>query len=48
MSRFSAAEAEFLFDAALTFLGGKLGYFDGVYNHSIGVMVFVVEVLEKE
>ena len=40
MSGFSAAEVESLLDAALTFLGSKLGDFDGVYNHSIGVMGF--------
>ena len=39
MSRFSTAEAEFLFDAAFTFLGSKLRDFDGVDDHSIGVMV---------
>ena len=35
---FSAAEAEFLFDAAFAFFWGKLGDFDRVHNHGIGVV----------
>ena len=40
MSRFSAAEAELLLNAAFAFLGGKLGDFDCIYDHGVGIMGF--------
>ena len=40
MSRFSAAEAEFLLDAMLVFFWGEFGDFDSVDDHGIGVMSF--------
>ena len=40
MAQFPAAEAKFLFNAAFAFFQGKLGDFDGIYNHGIRVMGF--------
>ena len=38
MARFSAAKAEFLFDAVFAFLWGKLGDLDHIHNHGVGVV----------
>ena len=38
MAGFSAAEAEFLFDAVLAFFWGKLGDLDRVHDHGIRVV----------
>ena len=35
---FSAAKAEFLFDAAFAFFWGQLRDFDCIYDHSVGVV----------
>ena len=40
MSGFLAVKAELLLNAASTFLGSKLGDFDGVYDHGVRVMGF--------
>ena len=42
VSGFSAAEAEFLFDAMSAFFQGELRDFDGIDNHGVGVMGFGV------
>ena len=42
MAGFSAAKAEFLFDAMFAFFWGKLGDFDHVYDHGVGVVGFGV------
>ena len=39
VSRLSAAEAEFLLDAAFSFLRSELRDFNGIDDHSIGIMV---------
>ena len=39
---FSAAETEFLLNAAFAFFGGELGDFDGVDDHGVGIMSFSV------
>ena len=38
VARFSAAEAEFLFDAAFAFFWGKLGDLDRIHDHGVRVM----------
>ena len=38
MTRFSAVEAEFLFNASFVFFRGKLGDFDGIDDHGIRVV----------
>ena len=38
MAGFSAAEAEFLLNAALAFFWGKLGDFDSINDHGVGVV----------
>ena len=39
MAGFSAAKAEFLFDAVFALFRGELGDFDCIYDHSVGVVV---------
>ena len=39
VSGLSAAEAEFLLDAAFSFLRSELRDFNGIDNHSVGIMV---------
>ena len=38
MARFLAAKAEFLFNATFAFFWGKLGDFDCIHNHGVGVV----------
>ena len=38
MTRFSAAEAELLFNATVLFFRGKLGDFDGIDDHGVGIV----------
>ena len=47
MAGFSAAEAEFLFNATFVFFWGELGDFDGVDDHGIRVMGFCIRVVGK-
>ena len=42
VARFSAAKAEFLFNAAFAFFRGELGDFDGVNDHGVGIVSFSV------
>ena len=38
MTGFPTTEAEFLFNAAFAFLRGKLGDFDGIDDHGVGIV----------
>ena len=38
MARFSAAEAELLFNATLSYFRGKLGDLDGIDDHGVRVV----------
>ena len=42
MAGFLAAKAEFLFNATFAFFWGKLGDFDRIYDHGVGVVGFGV------
>ena len=40
MARFLAEKAKFLLNAMFAFFRGKLGDFDGIYDHGVGVVGF--------